>query len=287
MPKNTAMRVCYRALGFAACFVGLGLGRPDTGIAAVGLALDPASPDWQVCRAAARDVGRSMNIPDHLLAAVSVTETGIQPKGHKHTSPWPWTINVNGRGMRFSTKEEAVRNVRRLRQDGHASIDVGCMQVNLKYHPRAFTGLEEAFDPLANVTYAARFLTRLRARHGEWRAAVRRYHSYERVHHTLYGEKVDTAWARERERARSEPFGQHRPVALASVMPLAAIAAAPPVPIPLIERAGPDPLSARRIIRVPSPTMQISTKLARAPRLRVGTPLPLPRPMPAVRPHAR
>ena len=33
-------------------------------------------------------------------------------------------------------------------------IDVGCFQVDLFYHPYAFTSLEEAFDPDANARAA-------------------------------------------------------------------------------------------------------------------------------------
>jgi hypothetical protein len=57
------------------------------------------------------------------------------------------------------------------------SIDVGCMQVNLLYHPDAFASLEEAFDPPANASFAARFLTQLHDQTGTWPTATAWYHS--------------------------------------------------------------------------------------------------------------
>jgi hypothetical protein len=51
------------------------------------------------------------------------------------------------------------------------------MQVNLMYHPEAFASLEQAFDPVANATYAAGFLQRLFAQTGSWPAATAAYHS--------------------------------------------------------------------------------------------------------------
>ena len=46
------------------------------------------------------------------------------------------------------------------------SIDIGCAQVNLMHHPDAFASLEQAFDPMANADYAARFLKQLHDTHG-------------------------------------------------------------------------------------------------------------------------
>jgi hypothetical protein len=58
-------------------------------------------------------------------------------------------------------------------------IDVGCMQVNLQFHPNAFRSLEEAFDPTANVAYAAGFLQQLGAEtNGDWNLATGFYHSH-------------------------------------------------------------------------------------------------------------
>jgi hypothetical protein len=57
------------------------------------------------------------------------------------------------------------------------SIDVGCMQVNLMYHPSAFASLEQAFDPSSNALYAARFLNRLFAQTNDWEQAAAMYHS--------------------------------------------------------------------------------------------------------------
>ncbi len=163
-------------------------------------ALPQGTADWALCRAAAADVSRQAGLPDGLLAAISVTETGIQPRGHTETSPWPWTINAAGRGFRFASKDDAVAATRHLLSLGFQSIDVGCMQVNLRFHPRAFTSLEEAFDPLANATYSATFLTRLHRTHESWERAVRAYHSHDPVDGRAYAQKVNNFWDGEKER---------------------------------------------------------------------------------------
>jgi hypothetical protein len=69
-----------------------------------------------------------------------------------------------------------------LRQQAlrHTFVDVGCMQVDLHYHPDAFNTLDEALDPAANADYAARLLVDLYRGEagGSWDIAVGLHHSH-------------------------------------------------------------------------------------------------------------
>ena len=56
-------------------------------------------------------------------------------------------------------------------------FDVGCMQLNYRYHRENFADLWQMLDPAHNVDYAARFLKRLYRRHGNWTLAAARYHA--------------------------------------------------------------------------------------------------------------
>src|SRR3546814_16620059 len=67
------------------------------------------------------------------------------------------------KGRFLPSKAAAIEEVRRLQARGIRNIDVGCLQVNLHYHPDAFASRETAFDPEANAAYAAAFLVRPRA----------------------------------------------------------------------------------------------------------------------------
>ncbi|WP_431270669.1 hypothetical protein [Dankookia sp. P2] len=87
------------------------------------------------------------------------------PAGRGVTA-WPWTINAEGQGRYFDSKEAAIAAVEALRARGVTVIDVGCLQVNLKHHPDAFPDLATAFDPVANARYAGLFLKRLQAQTG-------------------------------------------------------------------------------------------------------------------------
>lgn len=148
-------------------------------------------------------------IDRNILLAIGRVESGLTP----------WTINAAGEPHVFASRAEAVARTAALRAGGIASIDVGCMQVNLAWHPRAFADLDEAFDPEANADYAARFLRRLYRETGSWPAAMERYHSSLPGHRARYGCAV---------RAELAALRGERPQPCAA--PPATAAAAAPVP---------------------------------------------------------
>ena len=174
----------------------------------LGLLLSPFSVSAQLmpargfseghlCRAAISEAERSANLPRGLLQAIARVESGRRDPETGQFAPWPWTINAEGVGKYFPTREAAIAHVRQLQARGVRIIDVGCMQVNLHHHPNAFASLEQAFDPLTNARYAARFLTELNGGRADWRQAAGHYHSQTPERAGPYREKVLAAWEQE------------------------------------------------------------------------------------------
>ena len=155
-------------------------------------ALGPASPTCDVAAAAAET---RYNLPAGLLQAIGRVESGRRDPATHQRAPWPWTINAQGRGQQFESQADAVAATRALQQSGVASIDVGCFQVNLAYHPAAFAAVEDGFDPDRNADYAARFLTTLHARTGGWNEAVAAYHSATPDRGGPYRDQVLATWS--------------------------------------------------------------------------------------------
>lgn len=139
---------------------------------------------------------RQQRIPNHLLAAISSTETGRWHKELGMALPWPWTINVEGKGYYLNSKAEAIATVQQHMRNGARSIDVGCMQVNLKHHSKAFANLEQAFDPAANVGYAAKFLRTNYDDLGDWIKATAAYHSRTPKYGNAYLTRIEKNWSR-------------------------------------------------------------------------------------------
>ncbi len=160
-------------------------GRWRTTVAGLAMAVAGASHpalardigDAAVCQRAGLEAERKADLPPGLLHAIGLVESGRLDPATGQVAAWPWTINANGAGRLFESQSEALAETRALQRRGVTSIDVGCFQINLLQHPDAFASLEEAFDPVANATYAARFLLALHARTGSWENAIAAYHS--------------------------------------------------------------------------------------------------------------
>lgn len=154
----------------------------------------PATDPQVACEAAIANAQNAGQLPPGLLAAVAQVESGRPDPRTGTVRPWPWTINVAGLGYYFPTKSAAVTAVRALQELGVQSIDVGCLQVNLMYHPAAFGSLEQAFDPFANARYAARFLDELYDRSKSWAQAAGDYHSQTPALGAAYRMQVMARW---------------------------------------------------------------------------------------------
>jgi len=156
-------------------------------------AAQPVDP-WSICRPAIEQASQEAGIPPGMMAAIARVESGRREPLSGRVEPWPWAINAAGTGHYANSQAEAMILVQEYLARGVRSVDVGCMQINLMHHPLAFATLAEAFDPLANARYAARFLRQLQAQVG-WEAAIGRYHSATAERAQPYRERVLAAMA--------------------------------------------------------------------------------------------
>ncbi len=150
----------------------------------------------EVCKVAAVEAESGLAVPPGLLLAIARVETGRRDAKSGLLEPWPWSVNAQGQSLFFQTKLLAVEWVRQAQKSGLTSIDVGCMQVNLQYHPLAFRTLEDAFDPRQNARYAVSFLSSLHAEAGDWMRAAGLYHSRNDILATPYRQQVANNVAR-------------------------------------------------------------------------------------------
>lgn len=145
-----------------------------------------------LCSVAADKAGIEYGVRFDLLQTISVVESGRFDKLHNQYVSWPWTINANGKGYYYSSKEEAVAAVKNFQKQGITSIDVGCMQINLKFHGEAFDSVEDALNPEKNVRYSAKFLRNLYNRNGyDWKKAAKRYHSGNHKQGEAYSKRLE------------------------------------------------------------------------------------------------
>lgn len=177
---------------------------------ATGKAAQRIEKTAKICRAETLKVERDLGIPNQLLGAISLAETGRWDNRREESFAWPWTVMAEGRGRYFDSKADAVAEVEQLLDRGITNIDVGCMQINLYYHGGAFADLNEAMDPATNAAYAGEYLKNLHSAAGSWTTAAGYYHSTTPERSAAYRERVVALWDRPGESLTTATAGQRR-----------------------------------------------------------------------------
>ncbi|WP_170068443.1 lytic transglycosylase domain-containing protein [Meinhardsimonia xiamenensis] len=155
---------------------------------------NPASAWAATCERAARRAAAAYGVPDRVLQAIALAESG-RPLGQRF-GPWPWTVNAAGEGHWFESRREALDFARALHARGERNLDLGCFQINYRWHGSAFSSMAEMFDPVASAMYAARFLKQLHRETGDWVTAAGAYHSRKEVHASRYRNRFRAILAR-------------------------------------------------------------------------------------------
>ncbi len=130
-----------------------------------------ASAGSLACEREMTRAAAATGVPLNVLYSVGLTETG------RAGELGPYDMNVDGREVHSETLADALSRFAAARTQGARFIDVGCMQINVRFHGGRFASLADMFDPAQNVDYAARFLKTLKAETGFWTLAVARYNA--------------------------------------------------------------------------------------------------------------
>ena len=161
--------------------------------------------DTLQCEYLAKDAEKKYELPENILLSISRVESGYQ-KVDGIIRAWPWTLNAGGDSAYFKTKKAALKSLKKRIESGVTNIDVGCMQINYRWHNKFFSNLGDMINPIKNVDYGARFLKKLFQRHGSWEKAVKYYHSSKSKFNVRYYKKVKAIWKRENNESSLKPI---------------------------------------------------------------------------------
>ncbi len=147
------------------------------------------------CQDAIANAEKKYNLPPYILQAVAITESG------REGSPYPWAMNIQGRSYYASGPDEVQSLVSQY--GSRSSIDIGCAQINLKWHGHRFSDWRQLLDPQTNADYASYHRLELRKEFGGWSKAVSAYHSRTNWRGANYACKVSKNYGK--------IFGDNRP----------------------------------------------------------------------------
>ena len=146
-----------------------------------------------VCEKIIKNIESLTEIPEGLLLGIGKTEAGrIIDK--KELKVWPWTVNHAGKSLFFDNKKQMKNYVLKHLKKGDNNLDVGCMQINLKWHKHNFKEVNDMISPEPNISYAASFLIQLKNKYGNWNEAIKHYHSSDPIKNKPYLDKVLNYW---------------------------------------------------------------------------------------------
>lgn len=118
---------------------------------------------------------QAAEIPAEVLYAVALTESGLRIADK--VRPWPWTLNVAGRGRFFKSRVDACEALTKTLQTTSAKrVDVGLAQINYGYHAKRVTAPCDLLDPTINLKIAADLLKQHYRPNESWLMAMGRYH---------------------------------------------------------------------------------------------------------------
>ena len=124
-----------------------------------------------------RTMSQHCGAPARLLYGIALTESGRHIDGE--ILPWPWTINVNGQGHFFAHREAMVAALTQVMFSAQRQVDIGLMQLNLRYQHHRFRELDAMINPIDNLNAACEVL--LEQYFGrcnmQWWCAVGAYHA--------------------------------------------------------------------------------------------------------------
>lgn len=120
------------------------------------------------------NIARKEGVDPLMLYAVALTESG-RPAEQGQIEPWPWALNVDGDPIFAESREEAARL---LAAHSDKSVDVGLLQVNIRWHGHRVDRLEALLDPETNLVVGATILKEaLASTPGDLTTGIGRYHS--------------------------------------------------------------------------------------------------------------
>lgn len=126
----------------------------------------------------------------YVLYAVALIESAKISDGKAY--PWPWALNEGGKASYPTTSAGAIKRINEQMESGRKNIDVGLMQVNLRWHGNRVPSIDHLIDPATNIDIGAQILAESMASvPNDTALGIGRYHAWsDRLEAYRYGQRV-------------------------------------------------------------------------------------------------
>lgn len=163
-----------------------------------------SDPMQNMCGRYIKEISTHLKVIPEIIWAVTGTESNYRG------APWPWSANLQGKSYYFKSEKALKDFINSLSSNEKENLDVGCMQLNYRYHGWKFKDVQEMTDPQRNMVLGTMYLYELYLREKIhqlsikqknpkkkmlndlhiWAIAVGRYHSHRQNHGKKYVKAV-------------------------------------------------------------------------------------------------
>lgn len=115
-----------------------------------------------------------------LLYAIALAESKKRAdENRREVRPWPWTVNVNGKGTWFDTREDAEIFIKDFFAKGGNNIDIGIMQINYRWNGHLVSSPLDLLDIETSIKVAEIILKdAMASAPGDIELGIGRYHHW-------------------------------------------------------------------------------------------------------------
>ncbi|MDP2178040.1 transglycosylase SLT domain-containing protein [Methylicorpusculum sp.] len=176
-------------LGLAPCFSSLPCSAGENQAIGLSASILPANTSLQ--NTVWGQIAARHQLDPYVLYAVALVESRKQDPKHQVT-PWPWALNHAGKAIMPDNKQDAVILLKQLLDEGYRNVDIGLMQVNLRWQGHRVDKPEHLLDPLTNLEVGAMLLAEaIQSAPDNLALGVGRYYNWKNVSAAIkYGQKV-------------------------------------------------------------------------------------------------
>lgn len=135
--------------------------------------------------------GNKHGVDPVLLYSVALAESA-SGRGQGLISPWPWALRTQNVPFYAKTAAQAKAKLRELQEQHGKLIDVGIMQVNIKWHGHRVASPYDLLDAETNVMVGAAVLAEaIRSVPNDLELGIGRYHVWQDEYRARnYGSRV-------------------------------------------------------------------------------------------------
>lgn len=123
-------------------------------------------------------IARQHGLSPYLLYAVALKESAKYQANRRAVSPWPWALH-GPHGATYADSREHAAELLRQKLELTPLVDIGMLQINVRWHGHRVQSPEDLLDPLTNLQVGATILAEtIRSAPGDLALGVGRYHHW-------------------------------------------------------------------------------------------------------------